>query len=163
MTHSSLPQVLMQCGRQVLPLWCQMGKLQGMGFEVREIYISIPVLPLTGHVTTTRVWISQFQDRHASCFQLPSVLIGLVIKHFKYQHGYNYGTIQTPISHPITPGPRPGREGETQRMVPTSQPLAVLLELKSGKCYLPYFLKSQVPLFVRYTIILRTTIKERCC
>lgn len=50
MTHSSLPQVLnMQCGRQVLqdlswavsPLRCQMGKLQGMGFEVRETYITL--------------------------------------------------------------------------------------------------------------------------
>lgn len=93
MTHSSLPQVLiMQCGRQVLqdlswaglPLRCQMGMLQGMGFEVRETYISIPVLPLIGHVTPARVWIGQLRDGHACCFQLPSVLIGLVAKHFKY-------------------------------------------------------------------------------
>lgn len=50
MTHNALPQVLnMQCGRQVLQdfswavysLSCQMGKLQGIGFEVRETSITL--------------------------------------------------------------------------------------------------------------------------
>lgn len=110
MTHSSPPRVsIMQCGRQVLqelsragpPLRCQMGKLRGMGFEVRETYISIPVLPLTGHVTPASVWICQLRDRHACCFQLPSVLIGLVIKHFKYQPWLQLGRYADPHRSPL--------------------------------------------------------------